>query len=122
MKNLMKFFKTKSREIGKIKLVPVETTIPDAKEALELTKEPQLQRCIEQINEAIKSGRTMTYVGEGEEKLHQETIDYILGMHYDIQVDCFKKTPDDHFRRSDQYFNKVFWHEGTTGKYTYIEK
>ena len=113
----MKLLRNKMKK-SEVKLIPVETTIPDAKDALELTKEPQLQRCIAQINEAIKSGRTMAYVGEGEEKLHQETIDYILGMNYDMIVSCHKKCE---YWNCDHYFNKVFWHEGTTGKYTYIE-
>lgn len=121
MKGLKEIFKRHNERKNEVKLVPVVTTIPDAKIALELTKEPQLKQCIKQINDAIARGNTMTYVGD-KEKLHKETIEYITGLGYDIKVLCYKERPDDIYRRRDEYFNEVFWNEGTTGKYTYNEQ
>lgn len=114
MKNLMKIFK-------KNEPVAVATTIPDAKEAFELTKTPQLKQCIREINDAIQVGHMRTYLGN-HEKLHNETVAYLTAMGYDVKVVCYKERAGNIMRDRDEYFNEVFWGEGTTGKYTYEEK
>lgn len=96
------------------------TVLPTAKEALEGTKAPQLRNCIDEINSAVKRGRSHVYVGDGE-KLHKETIEFLTKRGYDIWVTCFKEK-DSSFKERDEYFNEVYWGENATGQYSYNEK
>lgn len=81
-----------------------------AKKAFESTKEPQLRRVIEKIDECRKLGMMKAYICE--EELHQETIDVLLEKGYDLSM-----------RRSNimelgdnYYFNEVFWDKDASGK------
>ena len=114
---LNKFFRKKKPQVKQ-----EDVFLPTAREAWENTKEPQLKNCINQINSATKSGSTHTYIGD-REKLHDETIAYLTGLGYDIKTTLYKAKPGENFlRERDEYFNEVFWHEGTTGTFSLVEK
>lgn len=88
-----------------------------AKEGFESTKAPQLERVIREINESRERGHTYTYVAN-EEKLHQETIDFLLDKGYDLEISHHK----DSMLGREKWFNEVHWNSEASGRFQYIER